>query len=714
MNNPKILVVTPFWKGDIKAAELHWRLLSRLGSRSSDHIYFFKHAKSDLGPVNLPKVYSLDIEKKYPDASNLPHPAGPNLAFIEVLRVLSETDYTHFFWMEPDCIATSAKWVEPFKQVLNDFPEQAIIGTGGGTLSPSVSHWKNHFSGCSLYNVKKIVKLNWDSFIRSELSVSFDIWLSVELGYIKIGGVNNSNDKDTIIYGENRHNWQLNHKPKGIVRGMFEHWRPQKCMSKEKLEQTLEKSQFLIYHAIKDSKIIKKVYQTKTKSASAIIINYNNGKYLKDCIDSALKQNLNSMKYEVIVVDDGSSDQSKKIIQSFGEKITSVFLEHGSLGANFNQQRALRAGLKNAKGEIIFLLDGDDCFYPNKILECSKYFDDTDVVLVQHGLDLVGDDGVLIQNGFSNFPEHDVTWDFVIANGKANYFQPTSGLSFHRNYLHAQLDLLVPDQHPNVWADVRTTRFAPLFGKVISLPDSLGCWRRHAKSDSIRVDNIRERITQHEIWIDETCESHGYPKIPFRWKKILNAPCWKGASDKRWIFTKNQANGKHFLKNLLIFKKFSANVVSSTHYEARFSVKCDSAVRLAISLARHDYKTKYEGLTVTKKLAPGQNWKGVLKHSFNNNHEDLKLQFEILECPTPSCTLEILEMAVQEVSAKRPEEPIPLTPNSFAQANKLYREKNYAEAHKIYLALQKNHPELGVYQTNAQMALRRLAHKSTL
>jgi hypothetical protein len=76
--------------------------------------------------------------------------------------------------------------------------------------------------------------------------------------------------------------------------------------------------------------------------------------------------------------------------------------------------------------------------------------------------------------------------------------------------------------------------------------------------------------------------------------------------------------------------------------------------------------------------------------------------------------LEILEMAVQEAPAKRPEEPIPLTPNSFAQANKLYREGKYAEAHRIYLALQKSQPELGVYRTNAQMALRRLAHKSTL
>jgi glycosyltransferase involved in cell wall biosynthesis len=57
--------------------------------------------------------------------------------------------------------------------------------------------------------------------------------------------------------------------------------------------------------------------------------------------------------------------------------------------------------------------------------------------------------------------------------------------------------------------------------------------------------------------------------------------------------------------------------------------------------------------------------------------------------------------------------PILLGPNSFAQANKLYREGKFAEAHRIYLALQQSYPELPIYQTNAQMALRRLAHKST-
>jgi hypothetical protein len=75
-----------------------------------------------------------------------------------------------------------------------------------------------------------------------------------------------------------------------------------------------------------------------------------------------------------------------------------------------------------------------------------------------------------------------------------------------------------------------------------------------------------------------------------------------------------------------------------------------------------------------------------------------KLLFKKNNCNVP----------VQEVPATRPEDPILLTPNSFAQANRLYREGKFAEAHRIYLSLQQAYPELPIYQTNAQMALRKI------
>ena len=61
----------------------------------------------------------------------------------------------------------------------------------------------------------------------------------------------------------------------------------------------------------------------KTPLASIIINNYNYGRFLSEAINSALKQDYHPT--EVIVVDDGSTDNSQQIIASYGERIIPIF-----------------------------------------------------------------------------------------------------------------------------------------------------------------------------------------------------------------------------------------------------------------------------------------------------------------------------------------------------------------------------------------------------
>ena len=92
---------------------------------------------------------------------------------------------------------------------------------------------------------------------------------------------------------------------------------------------------------------------------SILINNYNYGRFLGEAIDSALKQTY-TLK-EVIVVDDGSTDNSRNVIAEFGNKITAVLKENGGQPSAFN------AGFVQSKGEIICLLDSDDTFMPEKV-----------------------------------------------------------------------------------------------------------------------------------------------------------------------------------------------------------------------------------------------------------------------------------------------------------------------------------------------------------
>src|SRR5271169_1272984 len=85
---------------------------------------------------------------------------------------------------------------------------------------------------------------------------------------------------------------------------------------------------------------------------SIIISNYNYGRFLRDAIDSALGQTYQST--EVIVVDDGSTDNSRDIIGDYDERIIPILKENGG------QSSALNEGFAASRGAIVIILDSDD------------------------------------------------------------------------------------------------------------------------------------------------------------------------------------------------------------------------------------------------------------------------------------------------------------------------------------------------------------------
>lgn len=99
---------------------------------------------------------------------------------------------------------------------------------------------------------------------------------------------------------------------------------------------------------------------------SILINNYNYEGFVSQAINSALAQTYSNV--EVIVVDDGSIDNSREIIAGYGDRIITVFKENGG------QASALNAGFAVCKGEIICLLDADDLFLPERVSEVVKLF----------------------------------------------------------------------------------------------------------------------------------------------------------------------------------------------------------------------------------------------------------------------------------------------------------------------------------------------------
>ena len=94
-------------------------------------------------------------------------------------------------------------------------------------------------------------------------------------------------------------------------------------------------------------------------AVSIIIPNYNHAQYVGDAINSVLNQTYSD--FEVIVVDDGSKDHSREVIDRFGGKVRTIYQQNQGLSA------ARNTGINAAKGVYIGVLDADDMYEPEFI-----------------------------------------------------------------------------------------------------------------------------------------------------------------------------------------------------------------------------------------------------------------------------------------------------------------------------------------------------------
>lgn len=100
---------------------------------------------------------------------------------------------------------------------------------------------------------------------------------------------------------------------------------------------------------------------------SITIPTFNSARFLGRAIDTALYQTYTD--YEVIVVDDGSTDGTRDLVTQFGDKIRYVYQDNRGLSS------ARNLALSHARGEFIAYLDADDMWYPGKLEKQVEFLD---------------------------------------------------------------------------------------------------------------------------------------------------------------------------------------------------------------------------------------------------------------------------------------------------------------------------------------------------
>ena len=93
------------------------------------------------------------------------------------------------------------------------------------------------------------------------------------------------------------------------------------------------------------------------KKISVIIAAYNAEEYLSETLDSIFLQTMNDSEYEVIIINDGSSDSTLDILNSYKQTYSNLIIIDKENGG---PSSARNAGLDIAKGEYVFFFDADD------------------------------------------------------------------------------------------------------------------------------------------------------------------------------------------------------------------------------------------------------------------------------------------------------------------------------------------------------------------
>ena len=180
---------------------------------------------------------------------------------------------------------------------------------------------------------------------------------------------------------------------------------------------------------------------------SIIIDNYNYGRFLKDAIDSALAQSY--VKTEVIVVDDGSTDDSREIITSYANRVQPVLKPNGGQASAFN------AGFAMSQGDVIFFLDSDDTLCRTAVESVLPLFKQPQVTKVHWPLWLVDEEGRRIggTRPGQRLLEGDLR-DRVLQGGPSSCpSAPTSGNAWARWFLDEVLPVPEDVSYYRVCAD---------------------------------------------------------------------------------------------------------------------------------------------------------------------------------------------------------------------------------------------------------------------
>ena len=225
-----------------------------------------------------------------------------------------------------------------------------------------------------------------------------------------------------------------------------------------------------------------------------VVDNYNYARYLAAAIASARAQT--HPRVNVIVVDDGSTDDSRAVLDRYRDEVTVVLKENGG------QASALNAGFELCEGDVVIFLDADDTLEPTAAATVAATFAaDPEAVKVQFRTEVIDPEGkpvgrikpadhLPLPGGDVRAAELAYPFDLVWMATSANAFRATA----------LRRIMPMPEAPFRSCADWYLVHLTALLGRVVSLREVLGSYRLHGANSyepqtaELDLEHIRQTI----------------------------------------------------------------------------------------------------------------------------------------------------------------------------------------------------------------------------
>jgi glycosyltransferase involved in cell wall biosynthesis len=206
---------------------------------------------------------------------------------------------------------------------------------------------------------------------------------------------------------------------------------------------------------------------------SVLVSNYNYARFVGPALESALCQTYE--RFEIVVCDDGSTDNSCSVIEAIAakdERVSLIRKDNGGQGSAFNSAFA------KSKGQVVCFLDADDLWLPSKVEKCVRSLGATNGGLLVHQMYVVDSDLRKLQQ-IPTFTQFENGWiaDRVLARGGRWRWMPTSAMAMRREVLRGILPM--PEAPFRTEADTFILMLAPLMTEIQSIEEVLGLYRLH-------------------------------------------------------------------------------------------------------------------------------------------------------------------------------------------------------------------------------------------